>query len=301
MKRRSNDPQTTHDFDPANPWLFAGKAAFLQRIADRVRAGASYYIQGTTALEQLPATLTKLAARYPLNLKKITSERAKRKGDVTFNFLGYVEVKRRVVHWVVLANCADPQALVTTGDRWRDAIETRIEITLYELVRETRPTPPLSAMQRAKQAARAPTPASKAAPKKGASNRPGWTWRYTRRQVESLRETIIALIRGRRDHELEQLIVTLFRSPGFAGIRTQVWKLKALVKSEWLRSRSKSEPLPDMPKNLGFVRRLANVGQPWKTFIHPSTKELPFEHSQTRRRPTQPTVLPSQSGAGAPP
>lgn len=301
MKAVTKAPQTTQEFDPANPWLFASKAAFLQRISDRVRAGARYYFQGTTALEKLPGTLTKLAARYPLNLKKITSERAKKKGEVTFNFLGYVEVKRRVVHWVVLANCADPLALVTTGDRWRDALETRIEITHYELVRETRPTPPLSAMQRAKQAARVTPTARSAAPKKGASNRPGWTWRYTRRQVETLRETIITLIRGRRDHELEQLIVTLFRSPGFAGIRTQVWKLKTLVKSEWLRSRSKSEPLPDMPKNLGFVRRLANVGQPWQNFINPSTKELPFEHSQTRRRPTQPAVLPSQSGAGATP
>jgi hypothetical protein len=54
---------------------------------------------------------------------------------------------------------------------------------------------------------------------------------------------------------------SIFRSPGFAGVREQVESVRDLCKSEWKRSRNKSEPMFEIPQRIGYVRRLRDTEQ----------------------------------------
>jgi hypothetical protein len=96
---------------------------------------------------------------------------------------------------------------------------------------------------------------------KPGADHPVWTWRYTRTRYEELREAVVQSIRRKRDDELRQLIHTLWRSPGFSGIREQVKKIADVIRSEWKRTRSNSETMPEIPARLGYVRRLPDVGK----------------------------------------
>jgi hypothetical protein len=78
-----------------------------------------------------------------------------------------------------------------------------------------------------------------------------------------MHDEIVRVIRSRHDSRLEQIIYSLHRSPGFAGIRTQVKKLWDIIRAEWKRTRSKAEVMPEIPKNIGYVRRLPDVGDLW--------------------------------------
>ena len=64
---------------------------------------------------------------------------------------------------------------------------------------------------------------------------------------------------GKRDLELQQLIHSLVRSPGFAGVRDHVTKMRALISAEWKRRRAKSEAMPEIPRH-GYTRRLEDAG-----------------------------------------
>ena len=81
---------------------------------------------------------------------------------------------------------------------------------------------------------------------------------------------MLALVRLRHDALLKQWIHSTARTPGFAGSREQIKRLWALLRAEWKRSRSKGEPLPEIPKNIGYVRRLPDVGAPWSQLMRGS-------------------------------
>lgn len=132
------------------------------------------------------------------------------------------------LHWILLL-C--PGEKLDVSEKWRNAVEEKINLTGYELVRQTRT----------------------------GSKNPAWTWRYTRSRHDDLREAVVQAIRTRRDDELRQLIQSIWRTPGFSGARAQVKKFKNLIESEWKRSRG-ADSLPDIPNRLGYVRRIPDVG-----------------------------------------
>ena len=55
--------------------------------------------------------------------------------------------------------------------------------------------------------------------------------------------------------------------PGFSGVRVQVKKLWDIVRAEWKRTRPRTEAVPEIPKNIGYVRRLPNVGMVWSELM----------------------------------
>ena len=75
------------------------------------------------------------------------------------------------------------------------------------------------------------------------------------------RTRIIATIRCKNPSEIEKAVVTLYRSPGFAGIRKQVGKLVTLIKEEWRRSGEENTLPPGLPRSLGYAQRLPHKGQ----------------------------------------
>jgi hypothetical protein len=50
-------------------------------------------------------------------------------------------------------------------------------------------------------------------------------------------------------------------------VREQVKKMGSLIKEEWKRSRSKTEPLPEIPQRIGYVQRLPNKGKYLKALL----------------------------------
>lgn len=204
----------------------------MQRIADKVRGGYALYIQGQCPLEKAPYLAQKFAARYPIHVSRSTQQRRRQSDQNRYHWMAYFEPDSRLVHWVLLLSpCSTPDA----SDAWKCADADRIKLTGYELVRLTRVGSP----------------------------KPAWSWRYVRDRHDELRNAIVNAIRGRRDIELQQLTHSIWRSPGFSGVREQVKKMRILITNEWQRSRSKAEVMPEIPKLIGYVRRLPDVGEPW--------------------------------------
>jgi hypothetical protein len=217
---------------PRNPFILAKKTAFMQRIADLVRNGHNLYVQGVIPIEKAGFLAAKFEQRFQVERNKLEASRARKRGEHSARLLFWLPEESEQVHWILLY-C--PGSVIDESEKWRNALSDRIHLTGYELVRLT----------------------------KSGADHPVWTWRYTRTRYEELREAVVQSIRRRRDDELRQLIYTLWRSPGFAGIRTQVKKIGAVIRSEWRRTRGKGEQMPEIPAHLGYVRRLPDVGKRW--------------------------------------
>jgi hypothetical protein len=217
--------------------VFTKKTAFMQRICDLMRSGHIRFINGIIPAEKAERLSDKMDDIYRVNMPLREQSRRRKRSDAGARLLMWspsIE-DRAPVHWVLMITDGrlPPDA---ERENWRDGLSrsSRLEITGYELVRITKPTEP----------------------------RPVWTWRYTAVRESEIRESIIQVIRTRRDADLRQQIHTIWRSPGFAGIRAQVIKFGALIRSEWRRSRKPSETMPEIPARIGYIRRLPDIGVP---------------------------------------
>lgn len=218
----------------ADPFVFTKKTAFMQRLADLVRSGHCRYVSGTIPLGKVGHLATKFDRLYQPNLPRLQAHRRRAKGEATARLLfWYDENKPEQLTWILMATAGQ----LVAGDnleKWADPTnpKSRIHLTGYELVRITKAEEP----------------------------KPVWTWRYDKQRLADLRNEIVGAIRLKHDHQLESLIATLWRSPGFSGIRDQVKGCGQLIRSEWKRCRSKADPMPDIPTRLGYVQRLADKG-----------------------------------------
>jgi hypothetical protein len=228
---------------PTNPFIFTKKTVFMQRMGDAVRAGALHYISGQIELHKVPFLSQKFASRYHVNLSRIQDMRARRSGDDTARFLAWLDESSGLVHWALFYY---PGKTLCREERWKNPLVDRIQLTGYELVRIT------------KTGAKAPV----------------LTWRYTREQYRYLHDQVVFTIRGRQDAVLDQLIFSLSRSPGFAGVREQVKGLWRIIKAEWKRTRSQAKEPPKIPPTIGYVRRLPDVGMLWSELKQTKTKSI---------------------------
>lgn len=212
-------------------FVLSKKTALMQRLADLVRSGHRYYVTGQIPLAKAGYLAGKFDALYQVGLSRLEQSRKRKLGQASFRFFMLHQVGHEALSWWLL--CTDgvtPRE--ATREKWRDALDTRIVLTGYELVRQTR----------------------------AGAKLPAWTWRYTQAREHELRDSIVRSIRTRRDDELRQLIQTIWRTPGFAAARDQVKKMKALILADWKRSRG-NDPLPDIPIRVGYVRRIPDVGR----------------------------------------
>jgi hypothetical protein len=202
----------------------------MQRISDLVGTGHVHYVQGVVDIEKAGFLAGKFETRYAICQTKLQASRARKAGmsSTRLRFLRRSE-NTTELEWILLQA---PGSEPDQSEKWRNALEDRVSVTGYELVRITKPNEP----------------------------RPVWTWRYSRVRHDELRNSLIQSIRQKRDRELEALIHSIWRSPGFAGIREQVKKFDSLIKFEWQRARKASEQMPDIPTRIGYVRRLKDVG-----------------------------------------
>lgn len=220
---------------PEEPFIHTKKTAWMQRCADLVRSGHVRYISGAVPRERAQSLYSKFRALYPIRLTHVQATRTRKKGEATARLLFYWSGEDDSISWVLLRTDGKmPPAAEDAREKWRDALKDRLTAPGgYELVRLTKPQEP----------------------------KPVWTWRYTREQYAKHRDSIREAIRHRRDDQLRQLIHSLWRTPGFAGARAQVKQLEKLIRADWKRVRHSSEEMPEIPKHLGYVRRIADKGK----------------------------------------
>ena len=253
-----------------NPYILQKKTIWMQRVADAVRAGARLYVEGTIPLQKAAFLTQKFASRYELNLTKMADSRARKAKKDVARWIAYYDGK--MVNWILFYF---PGGVQCKEEKWKSVADFRITHRGYELVKMTKPGEP----------------------------KPVLTWRYHRDEIQQIRDKILHAIKGRQDGVLEYTIKSVYRSPGFAGIRDQVIELTKFTKIEWKRHRGKDEVLPKMPARIGYVRRLADDAIAWSELIK-SKKEieenddLNFEKKRERRPRTNSILRPSVAGKG---
>lgn len=221
------------DADSADWLVLRHRAALMQRLADLVRGGHRHYVTGSVSRDKAARLAAKFVGLYQVDQHRMQASRRRSAGQAAFRLLMHAQPGAGEIGWWLLRSdgAVPAEAL---RERWRDALVERLVVGTYELVRQTRP----------------------------GARQPAWTWRYTADQERALRDACLRAIRNGRGDELRQLIDTLHRTPGFAGARTQVKRLRDLIESEWLRLHRHREPVPEMPARLGYVQRLPDIG--WK-------------------------------------
>lgn len=235
-------------------FVFTKKTVYMQRISDLVGTGHVHYVQGVVDIERAGFLAGKFETRYAICQTKLQASRARKAGmsSTRLRFLRRSE-NTTELEWILLQA---PGSEPDKSEKWRNALEDRVLVTGYELVRITKPNEP----------------------------RPVWTWRYSRVRHDELRNSIIQSIRQKRDRDLEALIHSIWRSPGFAGIREQVKKFDSLIKVEWKGARKASEQMPDIPTRIGYVRRLKDVGAKLNTLRRNIVAKKPDEDSEEPKR-----------------
>jgi hypothetical protein len=211
------------------PFIFTYKTPFMQRIADLVRTGHTQYIMGTISDSKAGLFAQKFEQKFQTGRSNVQACRARKQGEHSARLLFLHQDSTPNLTWILLyCPGVTPDQ---SGEAWRNALQDKINITGYELVRRTRQK----------------------------SKAPAWTWRYEETRYFALRDSILTVIRKRHELELTQLIHSLVRSPGFAGIRDQVKNLVSILQCEWKRCHAKTDTMPDIPKH-GYTRRLKDKG-----------------------------------------
>ena len=220
---------------PSNPFVFTKKTVFMQRISDAVVKGSIRYIQGTIPVSKAGFFASKMKARYDCSLTYKQGERKRKDGYATAKlYFWHPNTGNLELHWILLITEGKLKEDVGLDEKWRDPTNNkeRITITNYVLLR---------------------IPST-------FDTKPRWSWRYTRASYDALRHNIVNTIRSKNDEQLRQVIYNLYRSPSFGGVREEVKSVVSLIKEEWKRTRGSKEGMPEIPKTLGYVRRLADKG-----------------------------------------
>ena len=220
---------------PSNPFVFTKKTVFMQRISDAVSKGSIRYIQGTIPVAKAGFFASKMRQRYECDLNALQGIRKRKDGFATAKLYFWHPNKGSLdLHWILLLTNGKLKEGVGLDEKWRDPKneKERIKITNYVLLR---------------------IPST-------FDTKPRWSWRYTRVSYDALRHNIVNAIRTKNDEQLRQVIYNLYRSPSFGGVREQVKSAASLIKEEWKRTRGTKEGMPEIPKALGYVRRLADKG-----------------------------------------
>lgn len=221
----------------ADPFVLTKKTVYMQRIADLVRLNHNRYVVGQIPLRKASFFAAKMDLFYHCNADKMTAHRARKIGYCTSRLLFLYTEGSENLSWILLLTPGDWPTPHRGKETWLDPTVNRIGLTGYELVRHIR----------------------------AGNAKPSWTWRYNARRHDELRDAIVLSIRRHNNNELLKLIDTIWRSPAFAGVREQIKKFAALIKSEW--TRTGVGDMPEMPKGLGFVRRLPDKGKPLSKLI----------------------------------
>ena len=212
-----------------DPLVFDRKNVFMQRLADFVRLGFVHYVVGEVRVDRARALSLKFRRLYEVHLHRNQRARLRALGEASAYCLWWRSHTDTVAFALLLTK--GPHA-ARQLEQLSDATERAGRLVLgdYELVQRPRPD----------------------------AQKPAWTWRMTEEAYEGWRARILQVVRAGNPFTVGQLVDDLMSTPGFAGVREQVKKLKSLFRSEWKRRRG-NQPALVLPRQR-FVQRLSNRG-----------------------------------------
>lgn len=242
-----------------DPLVIEHKALAMLRLQELVRVGYHYWTEGALAPGSLKAFLMRFRDTYQVHLDRNARHRRKREGFGNAELVLWRPEGAAKVHFWLLVS--DGEHAARKLERLRDAREggNRIVIDNYELLR---------------------------LPRKGQAAA-SWTWRLTDEGVagwEARLSKAIELV-GRNDTELKQAFHSLYKSPGFSGVRKQVGHLVSYARGQWNRKRRANDRFPVVfPHGVPFTGTppaelraagLRNDERGWHTLGFPAREVLP--------------------------
>lgn len=217
-------------FDPP---VHIHKTVFMQRVLDAVSHGYHWHTSGTVPLDKAQRLADKFAEHYAIHRNENQRAYAKRKRECNTRLFLYAPPQAKVLAWFLLATDGDGR--IHEEERLRHAQDARGRIRLdddYELIRRTRKSD------------------------KGGGT--VWSWRMTKDCERRWRERIISACRQSHALAITQAIGSLYRVPGFSGIREQTGALIALARAEWRRRHGTLDALI-LPPKLPYIERLPDT------------------------------------------
>lgn len=207
------------------------KIYLMQRIQQAIVKGTvtRYTTVETDNLDHAQKLLKKFSLVYDTELSSSTKTRRRKAGEATTTAYCYQRQVRenQAQYWLILlasdgvGRVESLEKLVSVTDPRR-----RIQLDGYELVHDS----------------------------------VKWSWRMVKPtyQYWEKRIRIVCSLppERRKPKEVEALIADLTKVPGFRLARRQVGNLYALLRREWKRLRPATDPLPEFPSFLPYVRML---------------------------------------------
>jgi hypothetical protein len=235
-----------------NPIVFftrIGRNVAMQRIADAVSDGYTQYHFGSILVSKLVRLVKKFDIQYQIGLTCNQRLHRRRNGMGNAKLILWQSSVDTVDFYLLVSN---PEAGYHPAHALEDLLdcnEIPIRFGDYELVKSNL---------------------------NGANNTKNkqykLTWRFAKAPLEEWKSGIKHHVRNCPDFEVNQLLLRLFKSPGFAGIRQQVGHLCSLYRAEIKRANRPNPPM--LPKKLGYCRRLSDAGLSMLTLISRYEKRL---------------------------
>jgi hypothetical protein len=232
-----------------DPVVLMSKTVFLQRVQEAVIAGYRHYTQGTIALEQAPGLIRKFRDLYLVDLDK--NGRYRRKAAALGNARLFLRMNEDLL--------IDFFLLVSPGEHPAHQLEKLRDVRAAPLPYRELELVLLSLKGRSK---------------------PGLTWRFSADTVAAWKERLHLYTAHYNRLELFRAWYSLYRVPGFAGIRRQVGELVGYWRREWQRHRGDDACPMAFPHNDLDYRARTGIykgedGKHWTERGFPKSSQLP--------------------------
>lgn len=224
-----------------DPPIHIHKTELMQRILDAIARGYHWYTFGQIPALKAARLSDKFGTLYGTCRNSNQRAYAKSRGKANARVLFSAQSRDHQFWWWLLVS--EGMGLVHTAESLRDARDKRSRIRIgddYELVRRTR-----SAAQ---------------------GGGTVWTWRMTRANYTRWRVSILRACRRGDGQELNRVLSSLYRVPGYSGVRVQVGRLVETCRQEW-RRRHGSLAGFSWPLKLGYVDRIKDTSIPLTTLM----------------------------------
>jgi len=202
---------------------YTHKTDLMKRMLHYVSHGYTAWTAGEIPRAKAEAIALKFVDRYAVDRTEMQRYRAKALGQANSMLLMLVDTKDKAapVKWWLLATPG--KGLVHELEMLVNVRDKLPNITGYELVMMPRKRQPKD--------------------KPNKPIKPSWTWRMTTETFEGWQERLKLAVRQNLDPQLQQIIYSLGRSPGFRGIRSQAYLLWRMMRNDWRRTQRGEIPL----------------------------------------------------------
>ena len=231
-----------------DPLILTSKTIFLLRTQEAVSDGYRYYATGTVTLEKTKGLVRRFKELYSVHLDKNARHRRKANGLGNARLVLRLNEDARV----------DFILLVSPGEHPAHQLEKLKDVRTGPLAYRELELVALTLKGREK---------------------PGLTWRLDAATMKAWKERLHLYTAHYNTFELFRAWHSLYRTPGFGGVRRQVGELVQFWRTEWRQHRRDDRCPMAFPHNdLEYRARLGITregGMYWTTKGFPTSSQLP--------------------------